>query len=64
VLKEAAKGIMNTRYLSNMLRIFAKYFMKAIDVISNAWPGQVDNLPHGLDGSESEAPSVFFAHRS
>lgn len=45
VLKKAAKGIMNIRYLSNMRRIFAKCFMKAIDVISNACPGQVDNLP-------------------
>jgi hypothetical protein len=36
------------RYLSNMLRIFAKCFMKAIDVISNACPGQVDNLLHSV----------------
>ncbi len=52
VLKKADKGIMNIKYLSTMLRIFAKCFMKAIDVISNACPGQV--------GSESEASGVFF----
>jgi hypothetical protein len=39
---------MNIRYLPNMLRIFAKCFMKAIDVTSNACPGRVDNLPPPL----------------